>query len=227
MRPFQCPLRRGWYVNRAWSFLPELNCRYQAGLPLPARENSLPGVAPFRQLPLGGKGHVSRSGIFYSRKPKYFPVSQEGIAARNNSFAHWNHTGRGVSRPKYFFKNTAGWPGPAEICSAENLLYSAMHRDTREECVLHANCQGEPVARLLGLSPEFSGALRVTHYTNYTRGNSAGSRVAKSDAFSVPAARAGMGGDQFRLASCAAEPKRRGCVHSEHVFQRVLAVLDE
>ena len=44
-----------------------------------------------------------------------------------------------------------------------------MYGDTRERCVLHANCQGEPLAALLALSPEFSTRWQVTHYTNYTR----------------------------------------------------------
>ena len=43
-----------------------------------------------------------------------------------------------------------------------------MHHDTRETCVLHANCQGEPLARLLAASPVFSRRWNVVHYTNYT-----------------------------------------------------------
>lgn len=44
-----------------------------------------------------------------------------------------------------------------------------MAQDTREICVLHANCQGEPLARLLAASPEFSARWAVRHYTNYIR----------------------------------------------------------
>lgn len=44
-----------------------------------------------------------------------------------------------------------------------------MERDDRELCLLHANCQGEPLALLLASSPEFSARWRVRHYTNYTR----------------------------------------------------------
>ena len=39
----------------------------------------------------------------------------------------------------------------------------------KQLCLLHANCQGEPLARLLGLSAEFSRRWEVRHYTNYTR----------------------------------------------------------
>ena len=41
--------------------------------------------------------------------------------------------------------------------------------DFREDCVLHANCQGEPLARLLLASPEFAARWRIHLYTNYTR----------------------------------------------------------
>lgn len=44
-----------------------------------------------------------------------------------------------------------------------------MTSDPRELCILHANCQGEPLAALLAASSEFSARWRVTHYTNYTR----------------------------------------------------------
>lgn len=44
-----------------------------------------------------------------------------------------------------------------------------MRPDTRELCIIHANCQGEPLTRLLEFSPEFSARWRVRHYTNYTR----------------------------------------------------------
>ena len=44
-----------------------------------------------------------------------------------------------------------------------------MNADFREDCVLHANCQGEPLARLLMASPEFAARWRVHVYTNYTR----------------------------------------------------------
>ncbi len=38
-----------------------------------------------------------------------------------------------------------------------------------ELCVLHANCQGEPLAELLAASPAFSRRWRIRHYTNYIR----------------------------------------------------------
>jgi hypothetical protein len=44
-----------------------------------------------------------------------------------------------------------------------------MDNDTREECVMHANCQAEPLSRLLMASPEFAARWRVRIYTNYTR----------------------------------------------------------
>ena len=44
-----------------------------------------------------------------------------------------------------------------------------MNNDPREICVLHANCQGEPLAQLLALSPEFAARWVVHTYTNYTR----------------------------------------------------------
>jgi hypothetical protein len=36
-------------------------------------------------------------------------------------------------------------------------------------CVLHANCQGDELARLLGASAAFGRAFRLERYTNYTR----------------------------------------------------------
>lgn len=36
-------------------------------------------------------------------------------------------------------------------------------------CVIHANCQGEPLVELLALSPAFSSVWEVRHYTNYIR----------------------------------------------------------
>ena len=44
-----------------------------------------------------------------------------------------------------------------------------MNEDLREICVLHANCQGEPLAQLLAASPEFAARWRICQYTNYTR----------------------------------------------------------
>lgn len=41
--------------------------------------------------------------------------------------------------------------------------------DGRETCLLHANCQGDPLARLLAASPEFSARWRLKLVTNYTR----------------------------------------------------------
>ncbi len=39
----------------------------------------------------------------------------------------------------------------------------------KEFCIVHANCQGEPLARLLLKSPDFKSRYRVRTYTNYTR----------------------------------------------------------
>lgn len=44
-----------------------------------------------------------------------------------------------------------------------------MKDDLREDCILHANCQGEPLARLLMASPAFAARWRIHLYTNYTR----------------------------------------------------------
>lgn len=38
-----------------------------------------------------------------------------------------------------------------------------------ELCLLHANCQGGPLARLLALSPDFAGRWTIRHVLNYTR----------------------------------------------------------
>lgn len=38
-----------------------------------------------------------------------------------------------------------------------------------ELCLLHANCQGGPLARLLALSPDFAARWSVRHVLNYTR----------------------------------------------------------
>ena len=40
---------------------------------------------------------------------------------------------------------------------------------SRELCLLHANCQGEPLALLLAACPEFSRRWRIVQYTNYTK----------------------------------------------------------
>ena len=39
----------------------------------------------------------------------------------------------------------------------------------RALCLVHANCQGEPLADLLRLSPEFDRLFHIRHYTNYTK----------------------------------------------------------
>ena len=44
-----------------------------------------------------------------------------------------------------------------------------MRDESREICVIHANCQGEPLAELLMASPGFAARWRVLTYTNYTR----------------------------------------------------------
>ncbi|SBW10025.1 conserved hypothetical protein [uncultured delta proteobacterium] len=44
-----------------------------------------------------------------------------------------------------------------------------MNVDAREDCLIHANCQAEPLARLLLASPEFAARWRIRIYTNYTR----------------------------------------------------------
>ncbi len=38
-----------------------------------------------------------------------------------------------------------------------------------ERCILHANCQGEPLARLLAASPAFAARWSIRHYVNYIR----------------------------------------------------------
>ncbi len=38
-----------------------------------------------------------------------------------------------------------------------------------ELCLLHANCQGSPLARLLSASPSFAARWRIRHCVNYTR----------------------------------------------------------
>lgn len=45
----------------------------------------------------------------------------------------------------------------------------AVPMPTRSLCVLHANCQGEPLAQLLRLSPDFERLFYIQHYLNYTR----------------------------------------------------------
>ncbi len=40
---------------------------------------------------------------------------------------------------------------------------------TKPPCIIHANCQGEPLARLLLAHPDFSRAFTVRHYVNYAR----------------------------------------------------------
>jgi hypothetical protein len=39
----------------------------------------------------------------------------------------------------------------------------------RELCLIHANCQGEPLARLLGAHPAFAERYDILHVVNYTR----------------------------------------------------------
>ncbi len=44
-----------------------------------------------------------------------------------------------------------------------------MNDEFREICIIHANCQGEPLVQLLMASPEFAARWRIHSYTNYTR----------------------------------------------------------
>ncbi|MDR1242950.1 MAG: hypothetical protein LBM00_09275 [Deltaproteobacteria bacterium] len=39
----------------------------------------------------------------------------------------------------------------------------------KKQCLLHANCQGEPLAELLSLSAEFGRNWEIRHYINYTK----------------------------------------------------------
>ncbi|WP_321405066.1 WcbI family polysaccharide biosynthesis putative acetyltransferase [Maridesulfovibrio sp.] len=39
----------------------------------------------------------------------------------------------------------------------------------KKKCILHANCQGEPIQELLLLSDEFSAEYQIHSFTNYTR----------------------------------------------------------
>ncbi|GHV52098.1 hypothetical protein FACS1894206_00260 [Deltaproteobacteria bacterium] len=42
-------------------------------------------------------------------------------------------------------------------------------RSIKKQCLLHANCQGEPLAELLRLSSDFCKNWDITHYTNYIK----------------------------------------------------------
>lgn len=50
-------------------------------------------------------------------------------------------------------------------------------------CLLHANCQGEPVEGLLKLSPEFDAAYEIRRFTNYIREPVPDSLIADCDLF--------------------------------------------
>jgi hypothetical protein len=39
----------------------------------------------------------------------------------------------------------------------------------KKQCLLHANCQGEPLAEILRLSPGFHRTWEIRHYTNYIK----------------------------------------------------------
>lgn len=52
-----------------------------------------------------------------------------------------------------------------------------------ELCLLHANCQGGPLARLLALSPEFAARWTVRHVLNYTRESVPGDALAGCSLF--------------------------------------------
>lgn len=42
-------------------------------------------------------------------------------------------------------------------------------RMNKKKCIIHANCQGLPLAKLLAASPEFAAAFSLCVYTNFTR----------------------------------------------------------
>ncbi|HBW16431.1 MAG TPA: hypothetical protein DEF41_09965 [Desulfovibrio sp.] len=44
-----------------------------------------------------------------------------------------------------------------------------LHPSCRPLCIIHANCQGDPLAGLLAAHPVFGGAFEVRRYTNYER----------------------------------------------------------
>lgn len=50
-------------------------------------------------------------------------------------------------------------------------------------CILHANCQGEPVEDLLRLSPRFSECYEVYRFTNYTRETIPEELISRCDLF--------------------------------------------
>ncbi|HAS87737.1 MAG TPA: hypothetical protein DCS48_00265 [Desulfovibrio sp.] len=53
----------------------------------------------------------------------------------------------------------------------------------KKNCILHANCQGEPMEELLLLSEEFSTGYEIHRYTNYTRESIPTGLIANCDLF--------------------------------------------
>ena len=53
----------------------------------------------------------------------------------------------------------------------------------RKLCLVHANCQGDPLVSLLRLSPGFSAKYDIVKYTNYTRESIPPEQLAQADVF--------------------------------------------
>lgn len=53
----------------------------------------------------------------------------------------------------------------------------------KKKCLLHANCQGEPLRELLLLSAPFASDWEVTHYTNYLRDEIPAAELDKCELF--------------------------------------------
>lgn len=66
---------------------------------------------------------------------------------------------------------------------APKFFDEAHMRDSGKLCIIHANCQGDPLAELLAASPEFSGSWRIRQYTNYTREEIPAAELAEAELF--------------------------------------------
>jgi hypothetical protein len=62
-------------------------------------------------------------------------------------------------------------------------LHYCKKMPAKKKCLLHANCQGEPLRELLLLSVPFAAECDITHYTNYLREEIPATALAGCDLF--------------------------------------------
>jgi hypothetical protein len=78
-------------------------------------------------------------------------------------------------------------------------------------CLIHANCQGEPLVDLLGAHPDFSRDFETRHYVNYTRQPVPAEDLARCGLFLYQRLEAHWGGLASDVLLAALPPGTPGC----------------